>query len=266
MPRPPKIDRGKLLDFLKVEGNTKQMAADRWGVSLTSIYRALEKIKSHVPKVIAIEHAATYAKDQFDLVGKYIRAMDSLETYRDKLEGVLYRGDKKAFAQLQRIIESKSAEAQEIEVPVPGKEGNKQGSPTIKMKTGPKTRVERRVEDFIRSDLHAQLIRVNAEIRGYLTLQVEIYNACADPKTMLEILNVMIEEIGRVSPETRTAIETRLKRHSLIRSVIGFDLSNSANLRIQDRTGENQDRSDLSDFSSPDAGTGPGLSGETNHH
>jgi hypothetical protein len=66
-------------------------------------------------------------------------------------------------------------------------------------------------------------LKVMAEIRGQLKLQLDIFAALYDLKAVADFQQEVLEIIASVSPEVRNEIIYRLKERSVIRSVLQFD-------------------------------------------
>jgi hypothetical protein len=223
MARAPLIDLGSLSKMLG-EKTSQAEVARQMKVSPSAICKAIKRLKQHVPKVVALEKAKQYAEYGIDMLEEYRNTLASLNTLRDGLEKYIYKGDRTVFAQMERKTESRSAEfgaGPEEEA----KKGKGKGK-------GKKSKVEQKIERFdFTADPHLLLIQCNRAIKELLSLQVDIFMACADPRVMIGVLNKILDIMRRISPEARYEIEQTLKQDALIRSVISFDAGTETDMR-----------------------------------
>lgn len=66
------------------------------------------------------------------------------------------------------------------------------------------------------------VVRVMAEIRGQLKLQLEIFQTLYDMKSVQEFQDAVLEAIGEASPEVRNAIISKLNNKRSIRQAVRF--------------------------------------------
>ena len=66
-------------------------------------------------------------------------------------------------------------------------------------------------------------LKIMAEIRGQLKLQLEIFQTLYDMKAVQEFQNEVLSAIGEASPDVRDTIIRRLTEKRAIRSAIKFD-------------------------------------------
>jgi hypothetical protein len=66
-------------------------------------------------------------------------------------------------------------------------------------------------------------LKVMAEIRGQLRLQLDIFQTLYDMKAVQEFQQEVLSAIGETSPEVRNAIVHKLSQKRAIRSAIRFD-------------------------------------------
>ena len=66
-------------------------------------------------------------------------------------------------------------------------------------------------------------LKVMAEIRGQLRLQLDIFQTLYDMKAVQEFQQEVLTAIGSASPEVRNAIISRLNQNSIIRTALRFD-------------------------------------------
>lgn len=215
-----KIDFDKMNEML-AHGMTKSEVARKFKVNPSSITKALNKLKKHAPKIVALEKAGRFVDSQLNIMEQYQETMKSHIRLRDGLEKYIYEGDRTIFVEMQRRAETKSVEG--------GGPKEDQGE---KKGKGSKTKIEQRIEKFdFTTDPKLLLVQVNRAIKELMSLQVDIIMACADPRIIIGILNRIIEVMGRVAPEAKYEIEEILKRDQLIRSVITFDSADQTDLR-----------------------------------
>jgi predicted transcriptional regulator len=65
-------------------------------------------------------------------------------------------------------------------------------------------------------------LKVMAEIRGQLRLQLDIFQTLYDMKAVQEFQNEVLETIGEADKETRNAIISKLNENRAIRSAVKF--------------------------------------------
>ena len=66
-------------------------------------------------------------------------------------------------------------------------------------------------------------LKVMAEIRGQLRLQLEIYQAMFDLQAVQEFMDETLAVIGQVAPEVRNEILSGLNKRKSIRSALRFN-------------------------------------------
>ena len=66
-------------------------------------------------------------------------------------------------------------------------------------------------------------LKIMAEIRGQLKLQLDIFQCLYDLKSVQEFQEEVLQTIGEASPDVRTQIINRLNKKRAIRSAVKFD-------------------------------------------
>ena len=66
-------------------------------------------------------------------------------------------------------------------------------------------------------------LKIMAEIRGQLKLQLDIFQCLYDLKSVQEFQEEVLQTIGEASPDVRTQIINRLNKKRAVRSAIKFD-------------------------------------------
>ncbi|MGD0662165.1 MAG: helix-turn-helix domain-containing protein [Syntrophorhabdales bacterium] len=194
--RPPKIDRVKLSQLLS-EGKSGKEIARLLGVSEGAISKARKELGIAVVRNVALESAPK-------VVDKNLNAIDQLSKINAAANEILDllmawgRGDDTALQVLESSIR--------------------------KIKRGSKKEPEE-VEEFKMKDPRELALKACAEIRGQLSLQLEIFKTLYDVEAIAEFQREVLEAIGEVSPDVRNRIVQRLKTSGSLRPSATIDRS-----------------------------------------
>jgi len=182
------------LEKLVREGNGVSQIAKKMGVTKGAVSKALKKLNTAVSKDVALRSAP-------EVVGKKINAIEQLEKinlYANELLDLLMawnRGDNKAL----QILESQIT--------------------TKKVRVGKK---EEFVKEYKFTDPRQLALRAMAEIRGQLEVQMELFKTLYNAEEVAAFQQIVMEEIGSVSPETKARILQRLNERRAVRSTLSF--------------------------------------------
>jgi hypothetical protein len=86
-----------------------------------------------------------------------------------------------------------------------------------------KNGLPRFVEEFKFKDPHEIALKAMAEIRGQLSLQLDLFKTLYDLKAMEEFQQEVLAAIAEVSPEVRSAIIGNLNKRRALRAAVRFD-------------------------------------------
>ncbi len=194
--RKPKIDRIRLKKLLD-QGKSGKEIARLLGVSEGAISKAKKELNISVVKNVALESAHR-------VVDKNLNAVDQLAKingYANELLDVLMRwqrGDDEAI----RILESQ----------------------VRKVNRGTKKEPDW-VEEYRFKDPRELALKAMAEIRGQLSLQLDIFKTLYDVEAIAEFQREVLEAIAEVSPDVRNRIVQRLKENGALRPSAAIDRS-----------------------------------------
>jgi len=192
----PKIDKIKL-NRLLTSGKSQKEAAQVFGVTEGAISKAVKGLNIAVIKNVALENA-------HKVVDKNLNAVQQLQKINDYANELLdllmrwNRGDREAL----QILESQVRKV---------KRGSKEGSEEV---------LEYRFKDPRELALKAM-----AEIRGQLSLQLDIFKTLYDVEAIAQFQREVLEAIGEVNPDVRARIITRLKEGGALRPSATIDRS-----------------------------------------
>jgi len=194
MAQPPKIDPSVLAEMVR-EGSSLSECAKHFGVSKSAISQRKKSLKLNSGKVVVLERAKQVVTKNLNTLGQ----LQKINDYANELLDMLMawnRGDPGAL----QVLESQSKQV---------KRGQGDDAEWI--------------TEYKMTDPRALALKAMAEIRSQLKLQLELYQALWDATAMKEFQEEVINVIGSVSPEHRTAIIQKLAERRAIRSVVQFD-------------------------------------------
>lgn len=186
MPK-PKIDRVKLNQMLR-EGKPQITIAQYFGVTEGAISKAKKELNIAVVKNVALESAPKVVDKNLDAIAQ----LQKINTYANELLDLLMRwnrGDEEALQILERQV-------RKVRVGGKGEEAT-----------------EHRMKDPRELALKAM-----QEIRGQLSLHLDILKTLYDVTTIAEFQKEVLETIGECEPALRIKIIERLKRSKALRA------------------------------------------------
>jgi hypothetical protein len=192
----PKFDRVKLSQMLR-DGKQPAECARILHVSKSAISKACKELNISVVKNVGLENAHR-------VVGKNLNAIDQLQKingYANELLDLLMRwnrGDKVALQILECQVR--------------------------KVKRGSRKEPEE-VEEYRFKDPRELALKAMAEIRGQLSLQLDIFATLYDLQAIAEFQKEVLDAIGEVDADTRNRIIRRLKENGALRPTCQVDRS-----------------------------------------
>lgn len=186
MPK-PKIDR-VLLDKMLREGKSPKEAAKFFGVSGVAIWKARKGLNIAVVKNIVLENAHEVVEKHLDTIGQ----LQTINRHANELLDLLMRwnrGDKEAL----QILES---QVRKVKI---------RGS-------------EEEITEYKFKDPRELALKAMQEIRGQLSLQLDIFKTLYDVKAVSEFQAEVLSAIGEVEPSVRNRIIERLKESRALRN------------------------------------------------
>jgi predicted transcriptional regulator len=189
----PKISDLRLIRLVD-EGKSQVQIAEIFGVSRQAVHKRLKELRGRTTKVVV-------AKKIEQVVDRKIDAMQQLTEIngyaREILDLVMrwIRGEDQAI----QVLESKIR--------------------TVNVGTREEPEF---VKEFKFTDPHSIALKAMAEIRGQLSLQLDILKVLYDFKAVEEFQKVVLTAIGKVSPEIRDQIIRNLNAERSIRSTVEF--------------------------------------------
>jgi uncharacterized radical SAM superfamily protein len=187
-----KIDKVKLHRLLS-SGKSQKEAAQVFGVTEGAISKAVKTLNINVVKNVALETA-------HKVVDRNLNTLEQLQKINADAVELLdllmrwNRGDKKAL----QILES-----QVRKVKVKG--------------------TEQEIAEYRFKDPRELALRCMAEIRGQLSLQLDIFKTLYDVEAIAEFQKEVLSAIAEVSPDVRSEIIQRLKKRRTLRATLIVD-------------------------------------------
>ena len=190
MPK-PKIDRVKLDQMLR-DGKPQKEIAQFFGVSDGAISKAKNELKTAVVKNVALESAHKVVDRHVDTIGQLQKINQNANELLDLLMR-WNRGDREAL----QILES-----QVRKVKVRG--------------------AEEEVTEYRFKDPRELALKAMQEIRGQLSLQLDIFKTLYDIQAVAEFQKEVLTAIGEVAPDVRDRIIQRLKESRTLRQSVSI--------------------------------------------
>jgi len=191
MPK-PRIDRVKLDQMIR-EGKPQREIAQFFRVTDGAISKAKNELKVAVVKNVALESA-------HKVVGKHLDTLSQLQKINEHANELLdllmrwNRGDSEAL----QILES-----QVRKVKVRGK--------------------EEEAKEYRFKDPRELALKAMQEIRGQLSLQLDIFKTLYDVQAVADFQKEVLEAIAEVEPNVRDKIIERLKASRALRKSVSID-------------------------------------------
>jgi len=193
MPK-PKIDRVRLDRMLRA-GKSQKEAAQVFGVSESAVSKARQGLSVAVVKNVALESAHKVINKNLDAVNQ----LQKINEYANELLDLLMRwnrGDKEALQVLESQVSMK------------------------KVRVGEK---EEFVKEFRFKDPRELALKAMQEIRGQLTLQLDIFKTLYDLEAVAEFQREVLNTIGEVSTDVRDRIIKKLKESRALRQSVSIN-------------------------------------------
>lgn len=184
-----KIDKIKLSQLLR-SGKSPAECARHFNVTQAAICQARKKLNISIVKNVVLETA-------HKVVDKHLNTISQLQKINQNANAILDslmawgQGDTKALP----ILES-----QVRKILGPGKE----------------------LKEYKYKDPRELALKAMAEIRGQLSLQLNIYQTMYDMAAVAEFQKTVLEIIGEVAPDVRTRIINKLKESRALRSSVSI--------------------------------------------
>ena len=191
MPK-PKIDRLQLSKALRSGKPQKQLAQD-FGVSEGAISKAKKELHISVVKNVALESAHRAVDKSLNAVGQLQKINEKANAMLDELTGE----DKL----IDRIVNAV------------------QGALMYEGEPSKQAAYVQRVAKQVSQDRFLAL-KAMQEIRGQLSLQLDIFKTLYDMEAVAEFQREVVTAIGEVSPQVREVIVTRLKQARALRGSV----------------------------------------------
>jgi glycosyltransferase A (GT-A) superfamily protein (DUF2064 family) len=191
MPK-PKFDRVELSKALRA-GKSQTEIAKQFGVSAAAISRAKKELNINVVKNLALESA-------HKAVDKSLNAVEQLQRINMKANRMLdeLTGEDKLIDRIVNAV---------------------QGALTYEGEPGKQAAYVQRIVKQVAQDRFLAL-KAMQEIRGQLTLQLDILKTMYDLTAVKEFQTEVLEAIGNASPEVKKAIIQKLKQAKALRGSV----------------------------------------------
>jgi hypothetical protein len=190
MPK-PKIDRVKLSRMLNA-GKSQRQVAQVLGVTEGAVSKAKKELNINVVKNVALETAHRVVDKKLDTLAQLQKINDNANELLDLLMR-WNRGDDEALQVLETQVR--------------------------KIRIGKGENVEW-VKEYKFKDPRELALRAMGEIRGQMSLQLEIFKTMSDLETIREFQAEVLTAIGETSKEVRDAIIKRLKEKRALRTSV----------------------------------------------
>ena len=187
-----KFDRVKLSRMLR-EGKSQKDIAKAMNVSEAAICKAKKELNINVVKNVALENA-------HKVVDKNLDAVQQLQTINEKANQMLdeVTGEDKIIDRIVKAVE---------------------GALTYEGDPKKQTAYIRRIAKQVSQDRFLALKSMN-EIRGQLSLQLDIFKTLYDLQAIQEFQAEVLSAIGEVETNVRDRIIQRLKETKALRSAL----------------------------------------------
>lgn len=197
MPRASIIDKRKLPRLIKI-GKTQKQIAEIFGVSEAAVSIAIKNKKIATGKAVTLEVGYKVAEKNLNAVAQLQKINKDANEILDLVMGWA-RGDKKCI----RILETQ----------------------VKKVKWRDKESGEDReldVQDIKFKDPRELAIKAMSEIRGQLSLQLEIFQTLYDIEAVAEFQREVLDAIAEVAPAVQKTIISNLKKRKALRESVSF--------------------------------------------
>jgi predicted transcriptional regulator len=189
-----KINDTKLIRLVD-NGMSQSEAARKLGVSRQAVSKRLQELRGRTTKAIVAKKVEQVVDQKIDAMAQ----LNQINSHANEILDLLMRWNRGEDGALQ-ILESQVA--------------------TKKVRVGDE---EEFVKEFKFKDPRELALKAMAEIRGQLKLMMEIYQTLFDMRAVEEFQTAVLEAIGEVSPEVRSAIIGKLNSRRSIRQAVRFN-------------------------------------------
>ena len=186
----PKIDFN-VLNRLVTEGKSTTDIAKYFSCTPGAVSQAKKKLKISVVKNVVLESAHKVVDKNLDAIGQLQKINKAANQLLDEL-----MGKEKVVQELATVVNKIN-----------------EGNPDVK-------EITKLVKQII-SDKYTAL-QACKEIRGQLSLQLEIFKALHDAEAVAEFQQEVLSTIAEVSPKVRNDIIKRLKERRALRSSVSI--------------------------------------------
>ena len=187
-----KISNIELEQYFR-EGLGVSEIARKVGVSKGTVSKRLKALNVAITKDVTLRHAGEIVEMKLDAIGQLQKINDNANELLDLLMR-WNRGDETAL----QILES---QVRKVKV---------RGS-------------EEEVTEYKFKDPRELALKAMAEIRGQLSLQMEIFKSLYDLAAVAEFQKEILTAIGEVAPDVRDKIIHNLQKTRAIRSTLEFN-------------------------------------------
>jgi len=194
MPK-PKIDKVKLSQLLRA-GKAQKEVAQVFGVSEGAITHAKKALNLQVVRNVALENAHRVVDKNLDAVAQLQRINEKANAMLDELTG-----EDKLIDRMVKAV---------------------QGALTYEADPQKQAAYIRKIVKQITQDRFLAL-KAMQEIRGQLSLQLDIFKTLYDMEAIAEFQREVLEAIGEVSEDVRNRIIQRLKEARTLRGSVSVN-------------------------------------------
>lgn len=165
------------------EGKNSTEIATELGVSRQAVAKRVQQYKLNIAKEVTLHQVGRVAQQQLDASAQLQRINKSANQLLDLLVGVVKAEDPDCRHKALLELE-----------PILGS-----------------------------GSVIDQAVKLQAEIRQQLKLAFDIRKDLIEIERMQQVLNIILEAIGRAAPQVRDSIIAELKSQSILRSAMGWD-------------------------------------------
>ena len=194
MPK-PKIDRVRLNELIR-KGKSGKELAQYFHVSPSAISKARKELSAAIVKTVALESAHRVIDKNLDAVAQLQRINEKANTMLDEL-----MGEDKLIDRMVKAV---------------------QGAITYESEPMKQAAYIRGIVKQITEDRFLAL-KAMQEIRGQLTLQLDIFKTLYDLEAVAEFQREVLNTIGEVSTDVRDKIIERLKESRALRQSVSIN-------------------------------------------
>ncbi len=180
------------LERLIREGNGVSEIARKLKVSKGAVSKRLKALNVAITRDVTLHHAGEIVEKKLDAIDQ----LQKINEYANELLDLLMRWNRGDEGALQIL------EGQVRKVKVWGE--------------------EQEINEYKFKDPRELALKAMAEIRGQLTLQLEIFKALYDMAAVAEFQKEVLTAIGEISPDVRSRIIHNLQKARAIRSTLDF--------------------------------------------